>query len=160
MRLRGRGARAIMPRMRHVLLVLAVALAGCDGKSAYDPPKFEPVLPDPVTLGTVSGEVLYAGAAPDRKVIGMGSSPECAMLNKQEVTTRDLLVENGKLQNAFVCIRAGLDPKYRFPIPAEEHLIGNEKCLYEPRVSGARTWQKVKLVNKDPTQHNFRSDQW
>lgn len=140
-------------------IVLALALAGCDGP-APGPPPFVPVLPDAAAVGTLRGEVLYEGPAPAMKKVGMGSSPECAMLNRQEVTDQSILVQGGRLRNAFVHLKSGLDPRYKFPIPAEEHVIGNEKCLYTPRVSGARTWQKIKLLNKDPTQHNFRSEQW
>jgi len=145
--------------MRRLLLAAALAAAACDSKPK-GPPVFTPVLPDPATVGAVRGVVRYEGAVPAPKLEPMGGSPECATLAEGKVSTSDLLVKDGRLKNAFVYVKQGLDPKYKFPIPGDEHVITNEKCLYVPRVSGCRAWQKIKMLNQDPAQHNFRSAEW
>ncbi len=144
------------------LAIAALALAaGCDGAaSSYSPPPVTPVLPDAATTGTIRGEVRYDAPLPEAKFEPMGGSPECTTLAGGKTPKQELLVKDGRLRNAFVHIKQGLDPKYKWAIPTEEHVVSNQKCLYNPRVSGARTWQKVKFLNQDATQHNFRSDPW
>ncbi len=150
--------------MHRFVIAAACALlfTGCDG-ARPDPttvPKFDPVLPDPATAGSVRGEVRFDGPVPQQKLEPMAGSAECAALHSQKVFRQDILLRDSRVRNAFVHLKSGLDAKYRFPIPTEEHVIANEKCLYVPRVSGARTWQTIKLLNKDPAQHNFRTAQW
>lgn len=132
---------------------------GCD-RTPIEPPTFTPVLPDPAGVGTLRINVQYEGAVPKPKLEPIGGSPECSQLCGGKLLRGDLLVKEGRLQNAFVHIQSGLDPKYRFPIPKEETVIANEKCTFVPRISGARTWQTIRLVNHDPTQHNFRCEHW
>jgi hypothetical protein len=145
--------------MRRAILAAALLAAACDSKPT-GPPVFTPVLPDPATVGTIRGVVRFEGTVPEAKLEPMGGSPECSAISEGRVRTSDLLVKDGRLKNAFVYVKQGLDAKYKFPIPTEEHVVSNEKCLYTPRVSGCRTWQKIKMLNLDPTQHNFRSAEW
>lgn len=148
----------------NILIGLAVAAAVIAGivvlfggnSEEYAPPQFAPVVPDPAETGAFSGVVRFEGAVPQRMREPMQGRAECMQLHPESLPlTSDLLVKEGRLQNAIVYLKSGLDPKYRFPIPPEEHLIDNVQCLYVPRVSCARVWQKIRLQNSDPINHNM-----
>jgi hypothetical protein len=63
----------------------------------------------------------------------------------------------GALANAFVYIKAGLDPAYTFDAPAEPSILDQRGCRFTPRVLGIRTGQPLELVNSDFTSHNVHA---
>jgi plastocyanin len=65
-----------------------------------------------------------------------------------------VLVKSGKLQNALVYVKSGLE-KHVFAWPKEPVKVLNEKCIYLPRVAGAMTNQTIEFGNGDPTSHNI-----
>lgn len=141
--------------MRKTLLILALILGACDGGGTADPdPVVTPTPIDAETAGTIKGKVLFSGTPPANPKMPVGGSPECAALHQGTPTDDIVLVRNGRLQNAFVTVKEGLEGKV-FAWPKEPVRIANEKCVYTPRVSGAQVHQPIRFVNGDPTDHNI-----
>jgi plastocyanin len=75
-----------------------------------------------------------------------------------------VLVDNGRLANAFVYVSDGLGGR-TFAVPDAPVTIDQRGCLYAPRVLGAQTCQPIRFVNSDPFLHNVhgtpgRSPAW
>ncbi len=152
------------------ILVAAVTFlpAGGCGKAAPAPPHkpgappppaaaalplFEP---DEATAATLSGTISFTGTPPARKPIQMESMPECAAMHPAPVLEEDVIVQDGKLQNVFVYIKAGLEGK-RFKVPEDAVLINQKGCMYEPHVFGMMATQSLLVRNSDHTAHNIHS---
>jgi hypothetical protein len=110
---------------------------------------------DPATTGTIHGVVTLAGAAPARERLALVA--ECAARHDGAVYSDAVLAEGGKLQNAFVWIRAGHERWAPPPPPADPVVIDQQGCLYTPRVVGARVDQPVAVLNSDPLLHNVHA---
>jgi plastocyanin len=67
----------------------------------------------------------------------------------------DVLVKDGRVQNAFVWIKEGMSDWKGAP-PSEEVILDQHGCVYAPRVIGAEVGQRVTFVNSDPVLHNVR----
>lgn len=106
------------------------------------------------TVGTLKAEVHFEGAVPPNKQLNVGT---CTSDVKGPVFADTALVKDGKLQNAFVWIKTGLDG-YKGPAaPAEPVVMDQSGCMYHPHVVGARVGQKVVFLNSDAVLHNVRS---
>jgi plastocyanin len=68
-----------------------------------------------------------------------------------------LVSASGGVQNAFVYVKAGLDPEYSFKVPAEPAVLDQKGCIYTPRVVGVMTGQPLDVVNSDQTLHNVHA---
>jgi uncharacterized membrane protein/plastocyanin len=105
-------------------------------------------------VGVVKGAVHLEGTPPPSKQINIGT---CVSDVKGPVTSDAVLANAGKLQNAFVWIKSGLDA-YKAPAATPEPVVLDQKgCMYRPHVVGARVGQKVIFLNSDPVPHNVRS---
>ena len=153
---------------KFILIFLSLMIAGC-GASKETPtvtsaPAGEvsaPAVPsksvDPSTVGTLKGRIVFEGEAPAPKQISVKGNPECAALHAGGViTSEEMVVNNGALQNVFVYIKEGLED-YSFTAPAEPVTIENKTCMYVPHVSGVRVGQPVNFLNQDSTLHNVHS---
>jgi hypothetical protein len=110
---------------------------------------------DPATgTATVTGKVAFEGAVPAAAQIKMNADPVCMSLHKEPVTSEEVLVADGKLQNVFVYVKEGLE-KYSFTAPGDAATINQEGCHYLPHVGGMMVGQKLKIVNGDSTLHNI-----
>lgn len=109
---------------------------------------------NPAGVGAVKGVVTAEGNIPERKKLNLGT---CSSDHKGPVLSDDVLVEGGKVQNAFVWIKKGLDDYKGPPASAEPVVIDQKGCLYAPHVVGARVGQKVIVLNSDPLLHNVRT---
>ena len=109
----------------------------------------------PIVSGAdITGKVVLKGTPKPEITIDMTPDPKCGALHSTPVTTRHYLVDkDGGLANVFVYLKSGLTPK-NFPAPAEEPVIDQVGCLYEPYVTGVMVNQKFKIRNSDPTLHN------
>jgi hypothetical protein len=139
---------------RHVLrLGVMLMLAGCSDSSAPPRPAIVPTPVDPATAGTIHITVRYQGPAPVPKKIEMSSAPQCAAAHPVPATDESLLVNDGRLANALVWIKSGLD-HWVFAPPAQPLLIDQKGCLYHPHVAAAMVGQPVQFTNSDQDPHN------
>lgn len=105
-------------------------------------------------VGTIKAKVVLEGTPPPPKDLNLGT---CTTEAKGPVKSDAVLVQDGKLQNAFVWIKSGLDGYKAPPPPAEPIVMDQHGCLYKPHVIGARVGQKVIFLNSDPVLHNVRT---
>jgi hypothetical protein len=140
--------------MKRSLFILALIL-GCDGGGSSDPdPVVTPTPIDAETVGTIKGKVVFSGTAPANPKLPVGGNPECSVHYNGPVTDPVVLVKNGRLQNVFVYVKSGLE-KHVFAWPKTSARMGNEKCVYVPRVMGVQVHQPLEFWNGDPTDHNI-----
>ena len=141
-------------RSRAAAIVFFVSLAGgCGGDAPPLPPPRVHTPLDLATTGTITGQVRFEGTPPAMKEIRFGSFAECAAQHPGAVSTGDVLVRDGHVQNAFVYIQSGLGERV-FAIPETPVEIDQTGCLYAPRVAGAQVGQAIRFVNSDPAVHN------
>lgn len=133
-----------------VVMLLAV-LAGCGGDTP--PPTRQATPLDTSTTGTITAEIRVDGAVPPMQTLRMGSFADCTAKHQGDVPAGDMLVTDGKVQNAFVYIKDGLGDRV-FATPTEKVVIDQEGCLYVPRVAGAMVDQPIEFLNSDNTLHN------
>ena len=142
-------------RGRAVLASTLVALAlamGCQrGEKAGLPPT--PI--DPTTIGTITGEVRFTGTPPAQTELSFGSVAECKAKHEGPLLAGDVLVADGKVQNAIVYVSSGLGERV-FAVPEEPVVIDQEGCLFVPRVAAAQVGQPIRFLNSDPLAHNVR----
>lgn len=140
--------------MRRIGLAVLVAtlLAACSGEPG-PPPVRTPTPLDTTTTGTITGEVRFEGEVPAMATIRFGGFGECSSQHPGPVPMGDMLVRNGKVENAFVYLKKGLGDRV-FAVPAEPVVIDQTGCLYHPRVAGAQVGQLIRFVNDDPLLHN------
>lgn len=105
-------------------------------------------------VGNLKGSVKLDGKPPPNKELNLGT---CTTETKGTVYADTVLAKDGKLQNAFVWVKKGLE-SYKGPAAPEEPIVMDQKgCLYHPHVIGARVGQKVVFLNSDPVLHNVRT---
>lgn len=105
-------------------------------------------------VGTIKATILLEGTPPPNKEINIGT---CVSDVKGPITSDAVLVSGGKLQNAFVWLKTGIDTSKVPPPPSEPVVMDQKGCMYKPHVIGARVGQKVVFLNSDPVLHNVRS---
>lgn len=140
---------------RHLPLALWLVVAigtGCGSGEDTAPPR-EPTPLDTATTGTLAGTVRFGGAVPPMSPINFGSFVECASVHDAPVLTNDVLVHDGRVENAIVWIRDGLGDRV-FAVPETVVEIDQRGCIYAPRVVGVRVGQPILYKNSDRTLHN------
>jgi len=143
--------------MRHSLLLGALAaswplLLGCEGAETPEPRVVATPI-DAATAGSIAGRVLFEGEPPPNPRLPVRGSPECSAHHAAEAVDPVVLVKAGRLRNAFVYVKSGLD-KHVFDWPRTPVTMANAKCLYVPRVIGVQVHQPVRFTNEDPNDHN------
>jgi uncharacterized membrane protein/plastocyanin len=164
-------AKELSPAVLIVVLVILLTLVHSSLTSSSAPPsatdpsaKLVPTEPETKggppavanesVVGIVKGVVKLDGTPPPNKQLNVGT---CTSDVKGPVTSDAVLVSAGKLQNAFVWVKSGLDA-YKSPEPPAEPVVMDQRgCMYKPHVVGARVGQKVIFLNSDPVLHNVRS---
>lgn len=126
-------------------------LAACSGDAP--PARRTPTPLDHATTGTIAGDVRVDGPVPPITEVVFGSFGECASQHQGPVPTGDVLVHDGKLENAFVYVKTGLGDRV-FAIPDVPVEVDQAGCLYRPRVVGAQVGQTIRFVNGDALLHN------
>ncbi len=143
-------------------LVLALFVSGCGGATpektgtpgATSAP--EPLQQiDPATAATISGTISFDGQAPKPRVIKMNADPTCAKAHTGPTTLETLLVNDGKVQNVLVYVKAGVKGKYA--PPSTPVVLDQKGCQYSPHVFGVMVGQPLEVVNSDPTLHNIHA---
>lgn len=127
--------------------------SACGGGDSTKPTR-QPTPLDLSTTGTISGVVQFAGAVPEQSVAQLSGWSECAVQHSAgNPKAGDVLVSDGKLQNAMVYIKDGLGDRV-FALPTTPAVLDQQGCLFLPRILGVQTDQDVKMLNSDPLAHN------
>ncbi|MCS6911845.1 MAG: urate hydroxylase PuuD [Myxococcales bacterium] len=105
-------------------------------------------------VGSIHGIVRLAGSAPERKRVVLPSG--CVEQHRGPVFDNSVLVDQGRLMNAFVYISEGIGT-WPWPPPRTEVVIDQRGCIYQPRVVGVQIGQDVAILNSDPIVHNVRA---
>ena len=148
--------------IKQVLAVFfTLALVGCGGgEEATGPAKSsEPAPPpvDPATAGSITGNAVLEGTAPEQKAIQMAADPVCAKLHTAPVMTEFVVANaDGTLANVFVYVKDGLGGR-KFPTPSEPVVLDQNGCTYHPHVFGIMVGQELSVVNSDDTLHNIHA---
>lgn len=143
----------------HFLLVLVglfFSLSSCQSPPAPrggDPLPFAVSEPDPETAGIIQGEVLFAGTPPPPTKLNFKGFEGCKQTGR--TVDEDILVRDGKVQNAFLYIKEGLSGM--FVTPQESVVLDQTGCLYSPRVVGVQAGQMLEIRNSDPLMHNVHA---
>jgi len=106
--------------------------------------------------GTVQGHVRLSGPPPGNTIIRMGVDPRCSQMNAGKRVVQEAVVTSadGGVANVFVNL---IGPFPQSPPPAEPVTIDQRRCIYAPRVVGARVGQTLEFRNSDETLHNVHS---
>lgn len=108
---------------------------------------------DPATVGSISGTVAFNGTPPRQVAIDMDQDPACSLASKQPNLAEAMVVNDGKLANAFVYVKQGAE-KFAFALPSEPAVLDQKGCRYQPHVMGLMVGQKLRILNSDPAMHN------
>ncbi len=142
--------------LRTGIWVLLVTLCACQNH----PPPSPARTPTPLDLsrvGTVSGQVRFEGPVPAQTPLQLGGWSACRAQHPDGLPlAADLLVHNGKLQNAVVSITDGLGERV-FAVPEEPVDSDQRGCVFIPRILTVRVGQPLRFLNSDPMAHNVRS---
>jgi plastocyanin len=104
--------------------------------------------------GSIVGTIKYDGTLPPSRLIHMDADPVCYAVNHGNVRSSSIMVgDNNTLGDVFVYIKSGL-AKSDYPPPAQDAVISQAGCNYNPHVIGVMVGQKVKFLNPDGTLHN------
>ena len=143
-----------------LMLVMAASLmVGCGGKDDEDDENGDDDKPALVKFvpkgdeGNVAGVIKFDGEIPALGKIDMSQDPNCASAAGDK-TVDDVVVEAGKLANAFVYLKDGPTTKFSFDTPGEPAVLDQQGCRYVPRILGMVTGQTLRVLNSDPTTHN------
>jgi hypothetical protein len=132
------------------LTPVLLLLVACGGGSCPERPAPTPL--DHATTGSIVGAVTFHGDPPPSTPVPLDRT--CGALYKGgPVTAGDALVNDHRVQNAFVYIREGLGDRV-FPQPTTPVEIDQKGCLFAPRVAAAETCQEIVFLNSDPLLHN------
>ena len=102
----------------------------------------------------ISGIVTLLGTPKPEIVIPMTAT--CGRLQSGPVTTRHYVMgPEGRLANVFVYISEGVQKKYS--PPADEPLLDQVNCMYEPYVMGVMAGQTFQIRNSDQELHNVHA---
>jgi len=133
---------------------LLLSFSACGGGQEQAKPARQPTPLDLSTVGTISGQVRFAGTVPAPTEVQLSGWSECAVQHPQgNPLADDILVTNGKLQNALVYVKEGLGDRI-FAVPPEAVVIDQKGCIFVPRVAGVQVDQPLKFLNSDPLAHN------
>jgi uncharacterized membrane protein/plastocyanin len=106
------------------------------------------------SVGNLKGTVRLDGTPPPNKELNVGT---CTTNTMGPVHADTVLAKDGKLQNAFVWVKKGLESYKGTAAPEEPVVMDQKGCVYHPHVVGARVGQKVVFLNSDPVLHNVRT---
>jgi plastocyanin len=122
-------------------------------KSAVAAALVAAVLPATIRAEAVSGAVEFTGAAPAAEKLDRSADPFCA---KKSFDDEAVIVKDKKLVNVWVHVVKGA-PDGKAADSAPEVVVGQQDCMYRPRMQMALLGQKVVAKNGDPVLHNVHT---
>ena len=102
---------------------------------------------------TISGKIVFSGAAPAAKSIDMKQDAKCMEANPNGAF-ENYVVTDSKLANVFLYLKGGPADKFEFPVPSDSAELDQRGCRYIPHVFGVQTRQNIRITNSDGTTHN------
>ena len=106
---------------------------------------------------TLSGKIIFQGAAPAAQPIKIDADPKCKILHPSGLSSDQVIVNpDGSLKNVFVYVKKGLEGK-TFETPKTPVVFDQHGCQYSPKIFGIQTNQTLEIVNSDDTLHNVHS---
>ena len=106
---------------------------------------------------TITGKVLFEGAAPTPENIKVGADPKCQLVHPNGLVNDEVVVNsNGTLKNVFIYVKDGLAGK-TFDAPKEAVVFDQKGCQYNPKVFGIQVGQPLEILNSADTLHNVHS---
>jgi plastocyanin len=112
---------------------------------------------DSAELGALHGEIRFSGEPPERFALGAASSKECSHHQDVDQRANEVVVNDGKLANAYVYLKSGYDPAKIPPAAATTATLEQKGCMYVPRVLAVRAGATLQVTNGDPTSHNVHT---
>ncbi|HXT41629.1 MAG TPA: hypothetical protein VN887_16600 [Candidatus Angelobacter sp.] len=112
-----------------------------------------------VSGADITGKVILGGTPKPETLIDMATSFDktCGAAHSEPVTTRHYVVsKDGGLADVFVYIKSGVSQR-KLPVPAQEPMLDQVGCLFEPYVMGVMVNQEFRIRNSDPTLHNVHA---
>ena len=105
--------------------------------------------------GSVSGVVLYQGDIPiaKRRPVTVDSQ----VCGKEAVSEDFIVGKHGGLKNAVVYLEGPVKGPRKMEVPEGGYVVDQIKCRFEPHVSVVPVGASLKLMNSDPTLHNFHT---
>lgn len=135
-----------------ISLFLFISACSSGGESAK--PAQQPTPLDMSTVGMVTGVVRFEGTVPEQSIAQLSGWAECAAQHPQgNPPAGDVLVNDGRVQNALVYIKDGLGTRV-FAVPTEPVSVNQKGCIFLPRVVGVQVDQPLKFLNSDALAHN------
>ena len=110
---------------------------------------------DAANTGVIRGVASFVGEAPEPKEIRMLAGCENEVTGP--VFEDKIRAADGKLQDVFISVTAGLDGWQMPASPTEPVMLDQRGCVYDPHVVGVRVGQPVAFLNSDPLFHNVRT---
>jgi plastocyanin len=101
----------------------------------------------------VTGTVSFEGDAPEPEQINMAAVKECAQQHPDGAFDESIVVNDGKLANVVVSIKA--EPGGE--VPKQAAVLDQKGCQYKPHVLAVMTGQPISVRNDDPFLHNVHS---
>lgn len=145
--------RPALRTLRTGIWVLLITLCTCQSQPP-PPPNRPPSRLDLSQVGSISGHVRFEGPVPAQTPLQLGGWSACrAQYPDGWPLAADLLVHNGKLQNALVSITHGLGDRV-FAVPKEPVSSDQRGCVFIPRILTVRAGQPLRFMNSDPIAHN------
>ncbi len=138
------GARVFIP----FILACACETAPPETKMARTPTPL-----DLATTGSISGTVHLDGPTPEQRILHLGGWSECAAHYKSTAYAKDVLVNQGLVQNCLVFVKEGLED-FVFPTPDQPAKNDQRACVFTPRIMAVQTGQPIRYLNSDPMAHN------
>jgi len=133
---------------------LFLFISACSGGGESAKPAQQPTPLDMSTVGVVTGVVRFEGTVPEQSVVQLSGWAECAAQHPQgNPPAGDVLVNDGRVQNALVYIKDGLGARV-FAVPTEPVSVDQKGCIFLPRVVGVQVDQPLKFLNSDTLAHN------
>jgi plastocyanin len=111
---------------------------------------------DPTALGSVTGVVSFDGVVPEAEPLSLNADAWCKNHHDTPPREESLVVNDGKIANAFVWISKGLEG-FDFDTPSTKVVLDQQGCIFGPRVVGIQLGQNVTMHNNDPVLHNVHS---
>jgi plastocyanin len=110
-------------------------------------------LPAVTSAETIAGAVEFTGTPPAMEKLKRDADPFCA---KTPMNDESVIVKDKKLVNVWVHVVKGA-PDAKAAPDAAPAVVGQQNCMYRPRMQAAVVGQKIMAKNGDPVLHNVHT---